>query len=83
MEARASIDGARSEVARIERTFGTLMRALLTGTLPEEGIQEQSGELELRKKRAEELLASTEDPPRVLHPSRAIVNGERVAPLYE
>ena len=83
MEARASIDGARLELQRIEREFETLMRALLKSILPDERIKERSSQLEARKKHAEDLLASAEEPPPVLHPSMAIVYRERVAALCE
>ncbi len=83
MEARASIDGARSELQRIERELETLMRALLKGTLPEERIKERSNQLEAQKTRAEDLLASAEEPPPVLHPSIASIYRERVTALYE
>ena len=83
MEAHAATAAVRSELQRIEREFETLMRALLKGTLPEERIKERSGQLEVRKAQLEAVLASSEEPPPVLHPSMAVVYRERVAALHE
>ncbi|GBQ26820.1 hypothetical protein HLH34_17660 [Gluconacetobacter azotocaptans] len=60
-----------------------MMDALLKGTLPEERIKERSQKLERRKAQAEEILATIDEPPPVLHPSMAVVYRERVTALHD
>jgi site-specific DNA recombinase len=83
MEARASIDAARSELGRIERELERIMDLYLKDAMPIDLVKEKSRKLDARRGTLQSVLASAEEPPPVLHPSMAVIYRARVTGLYE
>ena len=83
MEARASMDAARSEVSRIERDLDRLVDRFLKDDNAADALHTKMKQLEARKRELETFLTEAEEPPPVLHPSMAVIYRERVTGLYE
>jgi site-specific DNA recombinase len=83
IEGRASIEGAQSEVKRIERNLEKIMELYLKDAMPIEMVKERSNKLEARKNELTKLLAEAEAPPPLLHPNMAHHYRTQVAELHE
>ena len=83
IEAGATLDAARSEIAWIDRRLKALMEALMDGTMPKEAIREHSHALYARKKDLERSLAEAVEPPPLLHPEMASFYRDQVAQLHD
>ncbi len=83
MEARTNIGAARSEIPRIERDLERLVDRFLRDDGAADALHARMKLLEARKRELQTFLASSEEPPPVLHPSMAVVYRERVAALHE
>ena len=83
MEASAGLASARTELKRIERELERILDLYLKEAMSVEMVKERSSKLEARKAELTRLLASSEEPPPVLHPSMAAVYRERMAALHE
>ncbi|MDE2467098.1 MAG: recombinase family protein [Alphaproteobacteria bacterium] len=81
MEARAAINIARSDLAKVERQIRSMIEAIKSGMFQPSMKGEMDG-LEERKAQLTAALASSETPPPVLHPSMAVIYRERVAALH-
>ena len=82
MEGSAYLEGARSELKRIERELDTLLNLILKGGAPDR-INAKMVQLEGRKAELEQQLADAEIPPPLLHPEMATFYRERVSALHE
>ena len=82
MEASAALGIARSGLARVDRQIRSMIEAIKNGMFQPSMKAEMDG-LEHRKAELTATLASSEEPPPVLHPSMAVVYRERVAALHE
>jgi site-specific DNA recombinase len=83
IEGRASIEGAQSEVKRIERDLEKIMELYLKDAMPIEMVKERSNKLEARKNELTKFLAEAEAPPPLLHPNMAHHYRTQVAELHE
>ena len=82
MEATAALGIARSSLARVDRQIRSMIEAIKDGMFQPSMKAEMDG-LEHRKAELTAALASSDEPPPVLHPSMAVVYRERVAALHE
>ena len=82
MEGRASIDSARSELARIEKQIKSTVDAVADG-MYHPSMKEKMDRLEARKKELETFLADAEEPPPLLHPEMANFYRIQVGELYD
>ncbi len=83
MEARVSIDAARSELKRIEREHEKILDLYLKDALPVEMLKERSAKLEARKNELTGILNETDEPPPLLHPNLAKYYHEEIAALHD
>ncbi len=83
MEARANIDGAQAEIARIDREVQKLMDLYLKDALSVDDVKERGDKLRARKAELTTFLSSADEPPPVLHPAMAKQYRLRVQHLYE
>ena len=81
MEVSSGLAAARAELKRIEREIDRLVRHIAEGHGDGRAIGRRIAELEKRQDELQARLASSEEPPPVLHPSMAVVYRERVAAL--
>ena len=81
MEGSATIEGARSEVRRIERELDKLLVLILRGGAADK-INTKMVQLEHRKAEVERQLADAETPPPLLHPEMATFYREQVSTLH-
>ena len=82
MEGRASIDSAKSELARIEKQIKSTVDAVADG-MYHPSMKEKMDRLEARKKELKTFLADTEEPPPLLHPEMANFYRIQVGELYD
>ena len=83
MEASAGLASARAELKRIERELDRLVQHIAEGHGDGRAIGRRIAELEKKQDELQARLASSEEPPPVLHPSMAVIYRERVAALHE
>ena len=81
MEVSAGLAAARAELKRIERELGKILDLYLKEAMSVEMVKERSSKLEARRAELTATLASSEEPPPVLHPSMAVVYRERIHAL--
>jgi len=72
MSKNASLNAAKSELARIDREQEKLVDAIVDG-VPASKVKGRMIELEARQKELEALVASTEEEPVLIHPNMADV----------
>ncbi|WP_456763990.1 hypothetical protein [Bradyrhizobium sp. USDA 4463] len=82
MESRAHIDGARSELERIDREEKKLMDLYLKDALSIDAVKERGDKLKERKAELSAFLANADEPPPLLHPAMAGQYRLRVQQLY-
>lgn len=83
MQARANIDAAQAEVARIGREEERLMDLYLKDAISLDTVKERGDKLKARKAELTSFLATADEPPPVLHPAMAGQYRLRVQHLYE
>ncbi|EGO93766.1 recombinase family protein, partial [Acidiphilium sp. PM] len=83
LEASASLAVARAELKRVERELERILDLYLKEAMSVEMVKERSNKLEARKAELVKILASSQEPPPVLHPSMAVIYRERVAALHD
>jgi site-specific DNA recombinase len=81
-EHNAAREGAKAELARVNRDLDRLVQALLEGT-PARTVKDRMAQLEARKDVLEAQLAQGEDVKISVHPHMASIYRERVANLRE
>ena len=81
MEGRAAIDGAASEIKRIDRELDRLVDVILKGGAADR-INKTMVELETRKTELEAVLANADAPPPLLHPEMAGFYHQQVEKLH-
>ena len=82
MQRSAAKDGARSELAKVDRDLDRLVQALLDG-VPGSRVKDRMAELEARKAELEALLADAVDEPVLLHPNMAEVYHRQISRLVD
>ncbi|ABL71204.1 recombinase family protein [Paracoccus denitrificans] len=83
MESGAGIDKAEAELKRIAREEEKLMDLYMRDAISIEAVKERGDKLRARKAELQDFLASTDEPPPLLHPSMALQYRARVQQLYE
>ena len=85
MQARTSIEAAKSEIKRIDRELDKLMKLILASGDDDTPMRlmRQMKELEGKKSEFEGFLADAEEPPPHLHPEMANFYRMQVGELYE
>ena len=83
MEARANIDAAQAEIARIGREEERLMDLYLKEAISIGAVKERGDRLKHRRAELESFLATADEPPPLLHPAMARQYRIRVQQLYE
>jgi site-specific DNA recombinase len=81
-EHNAAREGAKAELARVNRDLDRLVQALLDGA-PARTVKDRMAQLEARKDVLEAELAQGEDVKVAMHPSMASIYRERVANLRD
>jgi hypothetical protein len=82
MEGSATIEAARAELPRIEKQVHGIIEAIKDG-MYQASMKTEIESLEARKKHVTDVLASAEEPPRLLHPNMAEIYRQRIASLHE
>jgi site-specific DNA recombinase len=82
MERSAAMQGARNELAKVNRDLDRLVQALLDG-VPGSRVKDRMAELEARKAELEPALADAVEEPVLLHPNMAQVYRAKVARLVD
>jgi multidrug resistance efflux pump len=86
MEARAGIDTAKAEIARIERELDRMVDMIAEGQAVGEAakrLADRMNELAARQTALKEELEQTEEPPPLLHPEMAGAYRAEVEKLHE
>jgi DNA invertase Pin-like site-specific DNA recombinase len=81
MAQSAGLEGARTELARVERQIGSLIGAIKDG-LYQPSMKVEMEKLEARKAQLAEQLASAQEPPPLLHPNMAQLYRSKVTKLH-
>jgi site-specific DNA recombinase len=82
MERGATLAGYHAELKRVVRDLDRAIDAIFAGTPPEQ-LKERMIKLEARKAELKRLIASSDEPPALLHPSMAETYRKKVSALHE
>ncbi|WP_264812970.1 recombinase family protein, partial [Gluconacetobacter sacchari] len=85
MELGADLAAMRNEIPRIDRELDKLLNLILASDDIEASkrVMKKMTALEARKEELEQKVATTEEPPPLLHPNMAEIYQQRIASLYE
>ncbi|GGZ32152.1 recombinase family protein [Asticcacaulis endophyticus] len=82
MEARAAIEAARAEVAKIKREAERLIDLYLSDTISKETVRDKNSKMERRKLELDRFIAEFVEPPPLLHPEMANFYRTQISDLY-